>query len=305
MKYLIVVGLMILASCLGFWWGQEQARPAVIDSMKEQSEWNSNDQKNWLELKAKLEGVTADEIREYLRTQNADEKLKKADEILGKIVQALIANVSLRLTPTEVTQFQQSSNQANPDNQPKAAPTPIPVAEQGEAQARTEKPKSQARELLEIRRQARQAANEEEAKKVLDQLAKDYAARLQSSGTLNRQQIRELRGSFDGVLTYDKDGSSVKATLSFYPSQVTSEKVSGRAQVQIFDRTGQAVSTSNSNGDLFKSFTGTQISIFAEIGRGYVELIYFPNLDSFLGNYIQSEKGGFVKIGVMNLKRVN
>ena len=295
---LIISAALGLGFLIGKSHGSEQAEP-VIAVPKTEMTWE--DEKNWKELKEKLQGITSEQIREYLRTQNADEKLRKADEILGKIVAAMVANIGLRLENKEVEAFNSPGSVQPAENQPKAAP----VAAQAEMVTSTTLPINSKRILMQLNQQAKNARTEEEVAKVLEKLPGDFTARLQGSSNLNREQVRTLRGNFEGTLFYDKNGVSVRTTLSFSGYAQGKDKVSGQAVVEIFDAKGKSISRGSSRGDLSKSFSGNELSVLIESGGDYMELIYFPNLDSFSGNFLQASKGQFVKTGRITYRRLN
>src|SRR5690242_16210455 len=81
------------------------------------------------EFKKQLSGISPEEIRKYLQIQEADQKLRKADEILGKIMQLLVAQVGFRLQSEELQQFGKIPEKAI-DTQP--APAPVAQRAKGE-----------------------------------------------------------------------------------------------------------------------------------------------------------------------------
>src|SRR4051812_35867240 len=52
------------------------------------------------ELKEKLQTLTDNDITEYYRLKNLEDKYKKADEILGKIVTLFLADLGIRVSKT-------------------------------------------------------------------------------------------------------------------------------------------------------------------------------------------------------------
>ena len=310
MKNIFTVLIILFTASLGFFFGKSQGFKEGVASESQapalsmeapKSSMSVEDEKNWLELKEKLQGVTAEQIREYLRTQNADEKLKKADEILGKIVAAMVANIGLRLEKKDLDAFQSPLALHPVDNQPKASAAPVVE----EIPAALAKPDDGKKNLARLGQQARNARTEEDVSKILEQLPKEFASRIQSSTNLSSQQIRDLRGNFEGTLVFDKDARSVRTTLAFSGNRRGDNKLVGAAVVDIFDSNGKSVSRGASRGDMSDRFSGNQLSVFIEIGGDYIELIYFPNLDSFYGNYLQSSKGQLTKTGRITYRRAN
>lgn len=58
-------------------------------------------------LKEKLSSITEADFRGYLNGQTAEEKLRKADEILAKIVKIYISDFGLHLTQKEIEKLGQ------------------------------------------------------------------------------------------------------------------------------------------------------------------------------------------------------
>lgn len=244
---------------------------------------------------AKLQGITPEQIREYLRTQNAEEKLKKADEILGKIMSAMVASVGFQLSQNELDQF--GKMEVTPTTQPHVPVTTLPPV----AQPNPEDRQAVARHNRNIRNAIQSATTQEQAMAALASMGSNFSQSLAGSGLLTQEQIRQLSGRFEGSLTYDS-GTVVKARMDFN-GRLVRQKIEGRSQVQIYDANGKVVSNGQSRGDLTGTFTGDPNSVFIEIGSAYMQLAYFPEMDIWMGNYLKSQKGSLMKQGTVMLQR--
>lgn len=301
MKFIYGLIVLVSFSGLGYLAGKGQGfREGVAQAPKPEMpviSMNPEDEKNWKELKEKLQGVTPDQIREYLRTQNADEKLKKADEILGKILQAMVATIGYRLQPEELAQLNGSPS-VRRDTQP------IPVEPIVESKTDPKKAeKDLERNYQKLKRQIQNVDSEDEAQKVLADLPTEINTRIKSATSLSQQQINQLRGHFEGTLTYLKDASVVRTTLEFSGQKVGENKVTGQAVLVVYNKSGRAVSTGTSNGDLDGRYSSTPVSVLIESGGDYFELIYFRNLDAWMGNFYEMQKGQQVKAGTLVYRR--
>jgi len=245
-------------------------------------------------LKSQLAGVTPDQIREYLKTQSADEKLKKADEILGKIVGALVASVGFRLEKEELSQFGQVATTAK-DNQPPAQMAPggsISVAKI----ANTIPLDKKAMAVIRI------IDTEDDAKKLLNSFGTNYSQRIQSAGTLNRQQIGELSGHFEGGISYINQRRFDRTSL-YFRGNLTEDKLEGEFQLEIF-KGPVSWSRCRSAGALKKNFSSVGPSVYIECGEDYFELVYFPRVGQWMGNFLQMKKAVLTKTGDVVLRRV-
>ena len=287
--------VLVASFQLGRYSVQQDENTVPPTNTKAQCEPQANSCAEFENLKSKLAGITPEEIRRYLQTANAEEKLKRADEILGKIMQVLVTQVGFRLEKEELSQFGQASKVV--DNQPKASPLPVP-----QQTATEEKPNPNPQMNRQLQTQIRNARSEEEAKKVLEGLSSDFSTRLQKSAVLTPEQIRELNGRFEGVLIEDKNPRGRQVSMTFR-GRIQEGKLMGSARVQIYGDNGAVVSDGRSRGDLGKSYSATENSIFIEIGGDYMELIYFPNLGQWMGSMLESQRGTLVKTGDILLRR--
>lgn len=254
-------------------------------------------------LKGQLEGVTPDEIREYLKIQTAEEKLKKADEILGKIVSALVASIGYKLHKDEVGQLGKLEIQKVVDNQPPPAPVQPPAVIGAPTAKLADSVPLDQRAINVIRIVDR----EDDAKKFLNSLGKNYQERIQSSRNLNRRQLQEINGRFDGAIMFSKANRAPNRVSLMFRGRLTGEnnsELEGRMEIEIFNERGQRRSHGQSNGNLTGKVTGLGPSVYLSVGGSYFELVYFPRLGQWMGKFLEQEKGTFVPTGDVVLKRV-
>lgn len=291
--FLVAIGLLV-----GFWAGrysapqgrQDSPLPMVEEALPTASPSENPELRTFL---AKLKGISPEEVREYLRTQNADEKLKRADEILGKIMAAMVADVGFKLSQADLDQFHKS--EVVTTTLPHVPTTTLSTAEIAISPRETQ---DRQRENRELTNAIRSASTQEQAMAALASMTTNMSSSLSGSGMLNRQQIRELTGRFDGNITYDEPKSVVKATM-WFNGKMIGEKLQGRSEVQIYDANGKVVSNGSSRGDLSGTYSGNGSTVFVEIGSAYIQMAYFPQMEMWMGNYLRSNKGSLTKVGTV------
>lgn len=242
----------------------------------------------------KLKGISADEIREYLRIQNAEEKLKKADEILGKIMAALVADIGFKLAKEDLSQFGKTAVLEK-------KPVPDLPSTTTTTTLQTKKTNEPQKNLARLKFEIRTAQTEQQAFKVLSSLGENYIQNIADAGPLNAEQVRELRGQFEGSIQLATN--QVRRTTLQFNGQLRGQKLLGNAQVEIFDETGKSISRGRSRGDLSKNYTATDTTVFIEVGGDFMELVYFPQMDTWIGRYLESKKGQLVSTGRVSYQR--
>jgi hypothetical protein len=242
-------------------------------------------------IKDKLSGVTETDIREYLRGQSVDEKLKKADEILGKMVLILIADIGYKISQEELRPLTERPTLKPVDTQPAApirktlsAPTP-------------KKPTPFHSKIFSVRGEYQKQDFLKEAYKT------DFAENLKSSTMLTAQQVRKINGTFEGPVQFTDNRGLGKLTLSLQ-AEVRGNKLAGKSEISIYDKDGTRFSHGMGEGDLNKDYSSTGDAIFAQVGSAYLELYYFPNIDQIAGYLVESTKGNYLRVGAFNLNRV-
>lgn len=242
-----------------------------------------------------LKGISADEIREYLRIQNAEEKLKKADEILGKIMAALVADIGFKLAKEDLSQFGKTEG-LEKKREPDLPPTTTTTTT-----LQTKKTNEAQKNLARLKFEIRTAQTEEQALKILSSLGDNYIQNIADAGPLSAEQVRELKGQFEGSI--QRANNQVRRTTLEFNGQLRGQKLLGRAQVEIFDETGKSISRGRSRGDLSKNYTATDTTVFIEVGGDFMELVYFPQMDTWIGRYLESRKGQLVSTGTVSYQR--
>lgn len=296
MKFGFSALLLLVGIAVGFFLGQSASSQNTEPLSQDSCERITDSCKDFENLKTRLADVSPEQIQEYLRTQSADEKLRKADKILGKIVSALVATVGFRLQKEDLDQFGRVDASLNERGVQPPAKNTAPLASPEPLKVDRALQNQKANAIIQI------VDTDEDAEKLLASLGTDYSNRIQASKGLNRLQLRELNGQFDGQIIYLKDQKNHRVRLRFQ-GRLSGDQVTGQAAVEIFNDRGKRWSHGRSSGNLTKNFTASGPSIFIESGGNYFELVYFPRLGQWMGHFLESDKGTLKKTGDVVLRR--
>lgn len=248
-------------------------------------------------LKTKHAGISEDEIRDYLRTQNADEKLKKADAILARIMQVFVAELGLRLSTTEMKNFGQL-----PPAVAAPAPTPPPTATPVSKAALPVPPTSERRKQFLI-----SIPNENSETNALQAVqsmsAVNMMENLKHSGPFTKEQIQELRGRFEGSIVFDNKTKGTQRVELEFNGRLEQDQLVGRSVLAIYDSEGKQRSRSVGTGSLNKTHSSYDSSLLIQAGSDIFELYYYPQMNQFIGNFYESGKGQYQRAGSVVLSR--
>ncbi len=294
MKPLSITILVIAGFAAGLLFGQSGTREKTNEPKEPiacPAKPETNGCADMEKLKSELKGISPDEIRQYLKTQDADQKLRKADEILGKIMQLLVAQVGYRLQNEDLQQFGKIPEKV--ETQPPAAPKEVPAAKPAPTTAEFRRP------ILRVNN----VQTEEQARIALRSLGTDVSARLQQAGKLTPQQVQDLNGSFEGTVVLDRDQKVNRVQMTFN-AELAQNSLRGDWNLEMFDENQKSRGRTHGKGDLSRDVTGDANEIFIEFNRNYYfQLVYFPRLDQWIGNYLDADRGVYRKIGSAILRR--
>lgn len=264
-----------------------------------------------LDAREKLQLISETEYEEYLTLQSAKEKYEKADEMLGKMMLILIADIGIRLSKTSSDAAKNSAEKKFQLPQCYAKPEKLKVHEVAERQDRIVEKKSSAifdnEEIIPIKDTRKQREILEKHKRIRRKLQNICSHKLTGllpkaklySQSMNSKTMK-MNGKFKGEI-FNEDGQKFRV-------KIESE----------FKRTGDGIKTKIS----MKLFAGDEVKYsFQQEGKnqnikyinGFHRAVVFDfNKDFFfqvcnfrnnviLGvAYSADEK----EIGVLSLKRI-
>ncbi len=232
-----------------------------------------------------------------------DEKIKKSDQILSQIMQALVAHLGLRLSSEELKQLSEPSTNLAMCPTPSLSPKTANTLPSLNSPTPNSKPENQFSETA-FAAKVQKAVTDEEIKSVVDQLPAEAADRIQNSQRLKPEQLQVIQGNFEGTLTYFEKNRKVRTTIETLIANDTSGKITGNHKLVIYTSDGQPGSTSTRSGDLYKEFRGSNVSIIFESGKNYLELVYFPERDILAGNFFEMKNAKLTKAGYAVYRRL-
>jgi hypothetical protein len=251
------------------------------------------------QLRARLGGVTEQEIHDYLATNSAEEKLRKADEILAKMIQVFIADVGYRISNAELNKLGKpltvSSVEKPIDTQPTPLPEPI-----------LEKPTITVKDSYHRPRLlVNQIKDDSQVKEFLQTISlNEFYQGLKSSKNLNEQQAHQLNGRYAGLINFTNGRPQLRAEMSF-EGEARQGKLRGRSDILLTEvTTGKNISHSRGTGNLDKSYSTYEGAYIIDVGGDYLELYYFSALDQLSGYFLEIQKGDYKRTGNVQMQRL-
>jgi hypothetical protein len=259
----------------------------------------------------KLQALTDQDIAEYYRLKTLEERYKKADEILGKIMVIFLADLGLKVAPETIEQTKlklidvpyvgtsEGMRSANPV-EGAANPTTATGADSSNAWKWIAAEKS--RELI---RSDREAPGFLEKVKI-----ENLDEALKSSALFgNRTQILEmLQGRFSGMahVTYDQKSRDWAVEL-FLDAKVVEGRLQGVARAKMSEN-GKEFSNSSDGGDMtsYREFTTGSDAVLIKVSPSVAfQVYYLKAMNSLVGNVYRrtTEDEAYQYIGTLNLKR--
>ncbi|MCB0385261.1 MAG: hypothetical protein KDD43_07695 [Bdellovibrionales bacterium] len=305
---------------IGYYWGHRQAEmrmereapPAAILSKAVPNEST----RKLEDLKAKFVRLSEEDYAEYLQIKDERAKYQKADEILGKIILLFLADLGVRVSKDQLSFARQStSEQLRPTEAPrvddsigggeqlKKSGLSIETAEIGGGKHLAEKSNTASEKDLD------EIYSDKEVEDFLNKVTvNNLFDQLRQARSLNRQQLRSLRGTFVGQVHFDDVSKQRWDVKLIFQGREQDGELTGKAKVEL-SKDGKPFSTSRSSGNLGKNFSslpGTSRGILVEAngGEGYFQLYAPQRLNSLVGLYYHREKvGEFKRTGVVTLFR--
>lgn len=272
------------------------------------------------QVKDELISLTKQDFEQYQNLKSLEERYKKADEILGKIVMVFLADLGLKLNfkTTNLSLLEKSCGV--PATQPVGAvqaPTISPkTTSLNESNAETPAAATLAPsqfdwtkkedKLLEIR-------NEREALEELRRMAiPDLFSTLKDSTGLKGSEAMTIDGRFEGEITFfNRKEHKTNWLIEWEVHLKSASKVSGSSYIALTRKSdGQTFSRSSSDSgplDNFLRLTASKALIVNVYGDdGFIQI--YPlnnNTNRWVGNYYERKKlGTYEFAGQVHLNKV-
>lgn len=289
MRNLIIFAVGLV---LGFGLSQKFSKKEILKT--------SNDEKI-----TAIEQLSKNDYQDYLRIKDADEKLKKADEILGKVMILFLADLSLHISqqknvPVSASVIENSAKplSVEPSSSVKANPS-----------STTENPVAVQPATVFNDKKITQAATMKEALSYLKQVeTKDLKSVLSGNFKVTTEQNLLLQGHYVGVITFDDQTEPWRIEWDVN-SDFRDGQLKGQSEIRL-SNSKKVFSRSRGQGDI-KDFSAwskdSQAILVNSYGDdGYIQLYYLAHLNKFVGNYYLKDKSGsFKKVGTTFLEKIN
>ncbi len=249
-------------------------------------------------LRTRLAGISEKELHDYLATNSAEDKLRKADEILAKVMQIFVADIGYKISAQEMSKLGQPSVPSTTNQAVDTQPTPKPLETAStptKATVAFHKPRLTVSQIL----------NDAQEKEFLKTIAEnEFSSSLKASKTLTKQMAQQLNGRFAGFINFSKDQKQWKAEMTF-EGEVQSGKLQGSHDILLSDAaTGKSLSHSRGRGELDRSYSSNEGAYIIEVGGDYLELYYFPALEQLSGYFLEIQKGEYKRVGTVVMQRL-
>lgn len=286
MKYWLLAPVALISFLAGHYLFPSKTPPVIVHNSIEKCE-------ELLQFRPDFEA--------YQKLKIADERYRKADEILGKIMTVFLADLGLRMT-TPVPAKADSTMHGVSDNREANQPAAKPVDNTRTAEA----PKTTAsRDWIRYEAQVKEQVSENEVKDILKKMEiKDLFAELKSAKPVSAAQFQIVAGRYIGEIIFFDDQVPWNIDWDFNGRVLGDGQIVGRQEISI-RKNGKRFSHTTGEINAVMSMPGSEAILINVYGDdGYLQLYPNERLDHLYANYYQ-KKGldQFTLKGVANLRR--
>ncbi len=265
-------------------------------------------------IKTDLINLTQKDFEEYQNLKTMEDRYKKADEILGKIVTVFLADLGLKLAYKASNPALLEGSCAIPGLAPTVTPVPSATPQQSNMSAApSPTPSGTPTKPAWILNEKRLAnlSNEED---VLNSLKKnpidDLFTTLKSSADISHDDALSIEGRFQGEIQFfNRKKHNTDWILYWEISLAAQNKASASSLITLTKKsTGETFSRSRGN-QILKNFVrvdGSKALIVNVYGDdGYVQIYPVGGNDHWVGNYYEKGKiGEYLFTGQVVLNRL-
>jgi|GEM_PF-2198997 len=306
MKWILTSALIFLS--LGYWLGsrkQESKSAQVVLAEPPPSQVDS--------IKEKFQSLTDLEIQEYYLLKNEQEKYRKADEILGKIVLLLLQDLGVRVSESTQKAAQEQSNKTTNQsfnqvglNQEASYKTETSVASKPLPQA-----SSPLNPWVQNEKKLSEVSSPTEVAEYLNQVKIENfedSLKQSKSFTNTNQSLSELTGRYKGAAQVVNRGKNtvweIEMTLE---ANMRGPTLRGLSHILISEN-GKTFSNSKDSGEVmnFREFSGgSQATLIRASPSINFQSYYIKSREAVIGNVYQLNKTTiqYEYIGTFELRR--
>lgn len=258
------------------------------------------------QVKEDLINLTKKDFEEYQNLKTMEDRYKKADEILGKIVTVFLADLSVKLAYKPSNPAMLEGACAIPGLN--TTPTPTPTPEQSQmsvAQATatsTPETKLAVPGWIQSEKKIASMRNEEEA---LEQLRKnpieDIFDTLKATTVMSRKDALDIDGRFEGEINFFDKKKHKTDWIVYWEVNLSgaggnNKPASGRALITLTNKSDGKTFSRSSGSNTLKDFVrapGSNALIINVYGDdGYIQIYPIGDKDHWVGNYYEKVKMG-------------
>ncbi len=259
----------------------------------------------------KLQALADVDLEDYYRLKTMEEKYRKADEILGKVMVIFLADLGLRVSKNAQNAAKEPLPSAPAAREERAPPPPFvpanapspPVAPKP-VDGHSKRWDNDETSLLNLR-------DERDVNSMLRKLKiEDFDSSLKTTRLFTNRSgvLTALNGGFEGNASVRPDGKAhtwyihVELAATMQGSQLR-----GNAKIRMLEN-GKVFSNSQNDGTIenFREYAGAGNAILVQASpQAFLQLYYLKELDQVAANiyWKASAMGGFEHIGSVGLKR--
>jgi hypothetical protein len=284
-RYLLPLAIVL---AIGFWIGQRSMSAKKVIEEKTVTVHELDD-----ETKNKLQALTESEIADYYRLKTLEEKYKKADEILGKIMQIFLADLGLKIS-------QQTQNLVkHPPELTKASAPPPPKPETKSLPASPQPKREHYYSIASVK-----SLTDIDQFLALAKIEGEPSYRRLNLPFSNREDIlAKLKGTYVGSAQIVESGRSPRTWDILFQLDGTYEgnHFNGQFYAKLVEN-GRTLGQVSGIGQL-REYSSDPFGLMINIGMNTVlQLYYFPNLNVIGGHVYKIKLGGLAPVGSFQLK---
>lgn len=260
--------------------------------------------------KEKIQEIADNDLADYYRLKNLEDKYKKADEILGKIITVFFADLGIHISNKAVSLTKQVVAESDSGKPPRANQNEN-ILESKASHAPTMLPQTSAEAWVAAEKQRFEIQNEQQITDFLrnvkisnfDDVLKASASYANKTNTLEA-----LQGHFNGTAQV-KIGEATRDwnVDLFLKAEMSGGSLQGVSQIKL-EENGRVFSEHSDTGEVkaYKELAEGRAAVLVGAGpKTYFQLYYLKELDLLVGNVYQRVREGdpFTCIGSANLRR--
>lgn len=307
--WILTLPVMLIIAFVSYRAGKNAATPTNAHQIEE-------------EVKNELISLTAKDFEEYQNLKGMEERYKKADEILGKIVTVFLADLGLKLSfqPVNPAMIEGACAIPMAAATPLPAPTSTPMSSSSDgaplAATNSPTPRAAPNTWIQGEKELLRIQSEEHALEELKKIAiPDIYATLTTATSLDNADQLEMKGTYTGEINFfDKKAHPTDWNIKIriqYDSRAA--EASNNSYITLSNKSdGKTFSTSrsNRNGIVSQNFSrspGSRALLVNVYGDdGYIQI--YPlggnGTRTWVGNYYHKKKiGQYEFAGQVTLNR--